>query len=85
MTIQEAIKSGKRFRRTVYLDEDWVNQKNVYTLTKEAILADDWEIGKQEKTSWTMEEIEKAYCTMRGVFVQLEQIPLWSTFEKFLK
>jgi len=47
MTIQEAIKSEKRFKRSGA--DDWCVQKDsegIYMFTEDDLLADDWEIKK---------------------------------------
>lgn len=47
MTIQEAIKSGKRYRRKCWLI--WHDHEDLNNYSKENILADDWEIEVEIK------------------------------------
>lgn len=47
MTIQEAIRSGKRYRRGI--DGMWTDANKVRLLTLGDILADDWEIEREPR------------------------------------
>lgn len=70
MKLEEAIKSGKPFRRLdcdSYIECDsygmfsWSNGfMGIVRLDKEDVLADDWEI-EEEKLELTKEEIKEAY------------------------
>jgi hypothetical protein len=47
MTIQEAIKSGKPFKRKPWVGTAWIYPRNMHSYTRFAvsdILADDWEV-----------------------------------------
>lgn len=44
MTLIEAIKSGEKFYRRSWLDKTPISFEDLYKLSKEAFLADDWEI-----------------------------------------
>lgn len=49
MTLIEAIKSGKRFKRKDYIS--WTHPSDViFTATKECVLADDWIIEEKSVT-----------------------------------
>ena len=58
MTLQEAIKSGKRFKRP--FDAAWIEPVTGYYLEGEDILADDWEIEEQ-KVEITKSKLADAY------------------------
>ena len=46
MTIQEAIRSGKKFRRRGMIV--WVCNFDVFQLRREDLLADDWEMEEEK-------------------------------------
>lgn len=50
MLIQEALRSGKRFRRKDS-NTEWTSIKEDFYLTKESALADDWETEKVSNVS----------------------------------
>lgn len=61
MTIIEAIKSGKRFRRGCGEFSKWAaNGEFQYILRKEDILATDWEV-EEEKIEVTKEQLREAW------------------------
>lgn len=64
MTIQEAIKSGKKIKRNHW--DCWINTATEFTIEIriESILADDWEIVKEkQKITLTVEQIRAALKT----------------------
>ena len=45
MTLIEAIKSGEKFKRSIWTDDDWItNESIIIPLRRADIVADDWEV-----------------------------------------
>ena len=65
MTLQEAIKSGKPFRRLGI--KYWITDVNITTISNADILAEDWELKKEvrEFTLYKREEDGQIYATDR--------------------
>lgn len=68
MTIQEAIKTGKRFKRpcfTYYIEENSMGDilftnGEFYTPSKESLLATDWEVEPPKKKLIGADDIRRA-------------------------
>ena len=61
MNILEAIKSGKRFRRPIWIIYYSANQEEFFELTDEDILATDWEVEEEDvKVTITAAEFDAA-------------------------
>jgi hypothetical protein len=50
MNIIEAVKSGKRFRRTSWEGNVWFKTSDIVPWSKSDILADDWEVEEKQVT-----------------------------------
>lgn len=62
MTLQDAIKSGKRFKRTLY--EYYIHRTDTIGFTVTEVLADDWEI-EEVKLTFTQHELAEAISICR--------------------
>lgn len=62
MTIQEAVKSGKKYKRAK--NSDWLYPNTPYLVSLEGILATDWEI-EEEKIELTRTQVIEAYRSTR--------------------
>jgi len=89
MTLIEAVKFGRRFKR----DESsgWHGRDKEYPvayLSKEDILADDWKLEpeQEQKIELTKNEIDEAWCETFGAFhdaFPTGRILMHGDFEKF--
>lgn len=59
MNIIEAVKSGKRFKRSFMIDW-WKSNQDMVGLYRSDIVADDWEV-EEEKVEITYEQLREAF------------------------
>ena len=65
MTILEAIKSGKPFKRAAKFNYYTISNKDVFILTYYDIIADDWEV-EEKKIEVTETQLRDAYHKAYG-------------------
>lgn len=77
MTIQEAIRSGKRFRRQAYHSVFWYANEWSHNLTVSDVLATDWEVD-EEKFEVTEREIADMLTEIvgddLGIYVTIKKL-----------
>lgn len=79
MTLQEAIKSGKSFRRPLYGSYDCLDSSSSFTA--EEVLATDWEI-KEQSVKITKTNLKKAAETL---FDKRQGITMWGDMEGYIE
>jgi hypothetical protein len=68
MNIIEAVSSGKQFRKSTWpFTHHYKGSENMFRLTREEILADDWEI-EEPKVEVTREQINKVIWSSSTAF-----------------
>lgn len=70
MTIIEAIKTGKRYKRKEDIGYSWRATGAVLHLSIADVLADDWELEPEpeQKITITKKDIDEAWCETFGAY-----------------
>lgn len=74
MTLIEAIKSGEKFKRAIWTDDDWItNESIIIPLRRADIVADDWVVKWNFAVEREELDQEWAKLDLDAIFVNSEK------------